>query len=144
MLELTFIILSLFCDGGPKSKNIIEDSVDIIEINHFMNSSGESQLDQVIFWDYSPSLGKYVVVAWRSIKPGFPYPYQTKSGYELLWKDTRDNTIRRVVSKSRTETWTDYDPETANQELLERNLRRELTEKPSKKKFTQSPPFIFP
>lgn len=138
MLKFIFLFL-LFLDSGSKNKSIIEDSVDLIEINHFINSDGEVHLDQVIFWDYSPSVGRYIVVAWRGIKPGFPYPYKTKSGYELVWNDTRDNTTRRVLSKSKIETWTDYDPETANQEFLDRNLRRDLTQKPNKKKAIQIP-----
>lgn len=135
MVVMKAIILSLMLimDGEKSSKNTVSDSVDIIEINHFLNDSGQTQLDQFIFWDYSPSLGEYVVVAWRSIKTE-DRPYKSGSNYVLTFKDTRDGSIlRKVYAKHIRETWTDYDPETVNQEYLDRNNRRELTTRPKPK-----------
>lgn len=136
------LLLMLITDGSNLVKEtfLTKDIVDVIEINHFINSFGEEQLNQVIFLDYSPTHEAYIVRAWRSIKQERVQsisPYKIKGGlYVLCWQDSRDEKFRKVFAKSVTETWTNYDPETVNQELLDRNLRKELTllPKPNKKK----------
>jgi hypothetical protein len=101
------------------------DSVDMIEVNHYLNCSGEVQLDQIIFWDFSPGLGCYVVRDWRTCKHYSQVPYRTPDGrFQACWRDSRDQNAMRIVSAGHVmETWTDFDPETANQEKVERNLR---------------------
>lgn len=135
--KLIILLLALMTDGSNK-QIYTEDIVDRIEVNHFYNDAGQVQLEQIIFWDWSPSQSEYVVRAWRSIKEDrvkSMMPYRTKFGYEIIWHDNRDgNVLRRIRSKSLIETHTMYDPETINQELLDRNSRRELTQKPQVEK----------
>lgn len=131
----TLILLSLAAIGSQPHGLSAEDSVDLIEINHFVNESGQVQLDQIIFYDWSPSQSRYIVRAWRSLKTPAQFPMKlAKGGYQAVWHDARDgNVLRKVKAKSVIETWTTYDPETVNQELLDRNLRRELAQlKPTK------------
>lgn len=125
-------------DGGNRDKSVAQDSVDVIEINHFINESGQVQLDQIIFYDWSPSQSRYIVRAWRSLKTPSQLPMkQPNGGYVAVWHDSRDgNVMRKVHAKSVIETWTTYDPETVNQEYLDRNLRCELTQKQPTKKPT--------
>lgn len=139
MLKALFLIFLSVCDGGANKRIPLEDVVDRIEINHFMNDEGIEQLNQVIFWNYSPSLESYVVCSWRSVKPDMNMPYKTKAGgYVMHWHDTRDGVYRKVYAKTLIETYTNYDPETTNQELVDRLVRKELTPKektlPKKKK----------
>lgn len=130
MLKTFFLLFLSVCDGGAnKQQAYLEDVVDRIEINHFINDEGVEQLNQVIFWDYSPSLNMYVVRSWRSVKPDMNLPYKTKSGYVMHWHDTRDSVSRKVYTKQVITTFTNYDPETVNQEFLDRNERRELKQK---------------
>jgi hypothetical protein len=131
----TLILLSLGALGSQPHGAAAEDAVDVIEINHFVNDSGQVQLDQVIFYDWSPSQSSYIVRAWRSLKTPSQLPMKLANGeYQAIWHDSRDgNVLRKVRAKSVIETWTTYDPETVNQEYLDRNLRRELTQrKPAK------------
>ncbi len=140
----TLLLLSLSALGGHSHALAAEDSVDVIEINHFVNDSGQVQLDQVIFYDWSPSQSRYIVRAWRSLKTPTQLPMKLPGGgYQAIWHDSRDgNVMRKVHAKSVIETWTTYDPETVNQEYLDRNLRRELAQrKPAKTPAARSGPY---
>lgn len=130
----TLMLLSLAALGSQPHGVVAEDSVDVIEINHFVNERGQVQLDQIIFYDWSPSQSRYVVRAWRSLKSPSQLPMKLPTGgYQAIWHDPRDgNVLRKVRAKSVIETWTTYDPETVNQEYLDRNLRRELTQSSSR------------
>jgi hypothetical protein len=139
----TLILLTLGALGSQPQGMAAEDTVDVIEINHFVNDSGQVQLDQVIFYDWSPSQSRYIVRAWRSLKTPSQLPMKLPNGtYQAIWHDSRDgNVMRKVTAKSVVETWTTYDPETVNQEFLDRNLRRELTQrKPAKNTTARSRP----
>ena len=135
----TLILLSLSALGSQPHGLAAEDSVDVIEINHFVNECGQVQLDQVIFYDWSPSQARYIVRAWRSLKTPSQLPMKLPGGgYQATWHDARDgNVLRKVHAKSVIETWTTYDPETVNQEYMDRNQRRELAQlKPTQKPST--------
>jgi hypothetical protein len=108
----------------------LRDHVSRIEINHVVNAEGEVTLDQVIFWDFSPSQSCYVVRAWRTHKHFAQSPWRAgPSLYRTCWHDSRDgNAMREVTAGSFIETWTDHDPESNNQAVLDRNLRRELSQ----------------
>lgn len=127
--------LNIFCamwlsiDDTRTPKGYIEDTVDVIEHNYFYNEQGEVQLDQYLFLRYSPSLSKYIVIAWRTNKEFSP-PYKNGKGYVMTFYDSRDKTHRKVHAKHIRETHTDYDPEIANQELLESVKRPDLSPKP--------------
>jgi hypothetical protein len=142
----TLILLSLAAIGSQPHGLSAEDSVDVIEINHFVNESGQVQLDQIIFYDWSPSQSRYIVRAWRSLKTPSQLPMKLAGGgYQATWHDSRDgNVLRKVKAKSVIETWTTYDPETVNQEYLDRNLRRELAQrKPARAVATRTPALPF-
>lgn len=140
--HLAWIALSLLAplpshpsDAGRKvgGAGYVVDYVDRIEINHVIDAEGKSSLDQIIFWDYSPSLAAFVVIDWRSIKSVEQLPYKRGLLYVAQWHDTRDNCGRKVIAGEVVETWTPYDAEVSNQEICDRNNRRGLT-RPEKRK----------
>lgn len=116
-------------DAGRKARGggVVCDVVDRIEVNHFLNAFGETTLDQVIFWGYSTGLECYVVRDWRSLKSKSQLPVKCGTGYRAVWWDTRDQCMRSVWAGSFVETFTDFDPETTNQEICDRNFRVPLT-----------------
>lgn len=127
---LALIACGVTADSGGNARAATRDHVDRIEINHFVNSAGETVLDQIIFWDFSPGQPHCVVRAWRSLKDAQSQsPYRVhRNLYRACWHDPRDSNAMRVVTASSVvETWTDFDPETTNQEACDRNCRRELT-----------------
>lgn len=120
------LILLAFLDGGPSflrenKATPREEVIDRLELNHVYDGAGDIKLDQYIFWDYSPSMSLYVVRDWKTVKEEKPY----KSGkfYVLFFKD-RDGIVRKIFAKSFVETWTDYDPESVNQETVPRDNRK--------------------
>lgn len=127
---ITLLALVAADSGSPRP---LRDHVDRIELNHVLNTTtGEVQLDQVIFWDYSPTHG-YVVRAWRTHRCFSQTPYRvTPRLVRARWHDSRDgDASREVTAGSFIETWTDFDPETANQAVIDRNSRRELISAPA-------------
>jgi hypothetical protein len=118
MLKTLLLFLSVSDVGA---KYIVEDKVDVIEINHFLNDQGQVQLDQIIFFDWSPTQSRYIVRAWRSYKDKSQLPMKLPDGgYVAIWRDNRDGVLRKVYAKSCRETWTNYDPETVNKEYMDR------------------------
>jgi hypothetical protein len=133
MEAMLLCLLAIVADGGRRGA--IEDRVDVIEINHFVNDCGAVQLDQIIFYDWSTSQDRYLVRAWRTLKDPAQLPMKLPNGtYQASWHDSRDgNVLRKVTARSVIETTTTYDPETVNQEYLDRNARRELRTPPKRK-----------
>jgi hypothetical protein len=114
----------------------LRDHVSRIEVNHVVSATtGDVHLDQVIYWDRTRDNSQFVVRAWRSLKSFSQVPYRvSKRGqvggqFESHFHDHRDGVRRHVTADSFIETWTDFDPEVSNQEILDRNLRRDLTQK---------------
>jgi len=127
VLFLVAALALIAADSG--SGRPLRDHCDRIEINHVVNTTtGEVQLDQIIYWDYSPTHG-YIVRAWRTHKCFSQSPYRvTPNLYRSSFHDSRDqNASREVTAGSFIETYTDHDPESNNQEIVGRNERRELS-----------------
>lgn len=126
--RILLLALTLFADSGVGLR-CATDSVDVIELNHFVSPcSGEICLDQVIFWQFSPGLGRYVVRDWRTLKTHHQLPYRAGNQFVCRWHDSREagNALRVVSARGVVETFTTYDPEQVNQELVDRNQRRGL------------------
>lgn len=124
LLGKLLLLLPCFADSGSGLR-CAQDSVGMIEVNHFVDSDGMVVLDQVIFWDHSPGLGKMVVRDWRSLKHSSQLPYRTPGGhFQSCWHDaTNQNAIRVVSARSVVETVTTYDPEISAQQWVDRNDR---------------------
>jgi hypothetical protein len=105
------------------------DRVDLIEINHFYDEQGRLVLDQLIFYDWSPSDGRYHVRAWRRVSSPAQIPLRDwRSGdYVAIWHDSKErDVLREVRARSVRETWTQYDPELVEREFLAQEKRRDL------------------
>jgi len=127
VLSLVAALALLTADSG--SGRPLRDHCDRIELNHVLDSCGNESLCQVIFWGFSPAHDTYIVRAWRSHKSFAQSPWKAGPNlYRVCWHDSRDgNAMRDVTAGSFIETWTDYDAESTNQEIVGRNERRELT-----------------
>ena len=107
-------------------EDVTSDEVDLIEVNHFYDEHGRLVFDQVIFYDWSTSDGRYQVCAWRLLKTPAQVPYRHWSGegFVTTWHD--GDVLRRVSGKSFRETWTQFDPELVERDFLPKDRRREL------------------
>ena len=111
--------------GAVPHDTMIRDAVDVIEVNHFYDDCGRHVFDQQIFWDWSGT--RYQVVAWRLIKSPEMLPHRDwkRGGYVAMWRD--NETLREVRAPAIRETWTQYDPELAERQVLPQEQRRHLT-----------------
>ncbi len=105
----------------------VEDLVDLIEVNHFYDEHGKHVFDQLIFYDWSPQESRFEVRAWRMMKKVRQEPLRdwNTSDYKLIFHE--HGILRKVRGASFHETWTQFDPEIADRQLLPMHLRRELT-----------------
>jgi hypothetical protein len=117
----TFLALGI----APKD-DVVRESVDLIELNHFYDEHGRLVFDQVIFYDWSAGEARYNVRAWRLVKNPAQLPQRDwrLGGYSAMWQDGEQ--IRYIHSASIRETWTQYDPELVEREYLPKERRKEL------------------
>ena len=132
-------LLAILAASILPHEDTARESVDLIEVNHFYDEHGRLVFDQVIFYDWSSSDSRYNVRAWRLIKNPSQLPQRDwqAGGHAATWQDGEQ--IRTVRSQSIRETWTQYDPELAEREILPKEKRKELrtvsvnkTRKPSR------------
>ena len=134
---MTLLALALLAVLPPELPHV-EDTVDLLEVNHIFDHKGEPYFDQIIFWDWTGD--RYAVVAWRQAKTSDQWPHWNfgSKRYVTVWSD--DGTIRKVTAAAYRETFTqsgwDGDPEVRDQELLPKHERRGLRDLP--KRFRQA------
>lgn len=106
---------------------VVEDYCDVVEINHFYDDNGRLVFDQLIYWDWCDEAERYQVRAWRLLKCDSQRPIRNwrRGGYSALWFD--GERLRLVRHLSFRETWTQYDPELLERQLLSTEERRELS-----------------
>jgi len=106
--------------------------VDLVEVNHLYNDMGEHVLDQVIFWDWCFNSRRHQVRDWRLLRgaasPSGRACYGPQRLWPFGWQVTLldDGGMRHVYATAIRETWTQYDPEMAERNVLEEQKRRKL------------------
>ena len=105
-------------DVGGAAAVVVQQRVDLIELNHFIDQEGREVFRQVLFYDWSPRHRQYIVRAWRLVKLESLIPRRRWSppGYECLWHD--DGLLRQVNAAAFRETWTQHDPERVNRKWV--------------------------
>ncbi len=127
-MSLGAICLALAACGSTPTGLITEDRVDLVEVNHLYDEQGRRLFDQVIFYDWSADQRRFNVRAWRLVKSPSQLPLKHVSGgFVSIWHD--DRTLRRVVAKSKRESWTQYDPELIDRQFLPKDKRPNLTKR---------------
>lgn len=117
--------LLLIIAGTVPRDDVLRESTDLVELNHFYDDCGKLVFDQTIFYDWHPAESRYHVRAWRLTKQAGLVPLQVgPKGWVCRWQDGEQ--LRWVWSHSFRETWTQYDPELAEREILPKERRREL------------------
>lgn len=108
------------------SDDVVVDSVDMIEVNHFHDDEGGHVFDQLIFRDWDAQANRFQVRAWRLLKFTGQWPTHNwlTGRYEIIWHD--GEITRRVEAKAMRETWTQHDPEMRERDYLPKEKRRRL------------------
>jgi hypothetical protein len=120
-------LLLLFCFAlQPNEEVALEETVDLIEVNHFYDDEARLVFDQAIFYDWSCYSNRYQVKAWRLLKDRSQIPtYNYQTGlYECIWMDGK--LLRRIKCKIVRESWTQEDPEIQERLLLPKEYRKGL------------------
>ncbi len=108
---------------SPASHVTDQQTVDMIELNHFVDEDGREVFRQVIFYDWSKPHRRFHVRAWRLIKHESQIPQRRWNPlmYQCTWPD--EGVLRQVRAPNLRETWTQKDPERINRRLLPEDQR---------------------
>jgi hypothetical protein len=119
-------MLATFSPAGAELVQPTRASVDLIELNHFLDENGRQVFRQVIFYDWSAERKQFQVRAWRLVKQPSQLPKRSwePEGYLVRWSDKAE--IREVFAKTMRETWSQQDPERTNRKLLPEDQRQPL------------------
>jgi hypothetical protein len=122
-----FALLLIAASILPTPPDVLRDTCDLVELNHFYDEHGRLVFDQIIFWDWSDRDARYQVRSWRLVKTPDILPERdfARGGYACIWVD--GEVTRSVRSAGYRETWTQVDPELAEREILPKEKRRELS-----------------
>lgn len=101
----------------------VAERVDLIEVNHFYDENGKANFSQVIFYDWRPSESHYHVRAWRLVKNDSQRPRMDWGGREWVSRWHDGERFREVRSSAFRETWTQYDPELFERDILPKEKR---------------------
>lgn len=103
------------------------ENVDLIELNHHYDSRGQLVYDQVVFWERTPTTGRFQVRAWCMVEDREVCnrrPIRNDSGlYECILVDGSERLTRRIVSRLYRESWTHNDPERDDKTRHDESLR---------------------
>jgi hypothetical protein len=126
--------------------------------HHYNGEDGKLVFDQVIWYDWNARESRYDVVDWRLLKGvrgeireadrlahwkdpknvpppdpvwlgGHAAPFPDSRLHVSLWHDEKSRgVLRKVIARLYRETWTIYDPELIEREILPQESRRKLSE----------------
>lgn len=111
---------------SPRAQDEVKQRVDLIELNHYYDSQGKHQFDQVIFYEWSPDYRRFHVIAWSLVEGDLKRMPRQMPGSDLTcvtWFDRDAKVHREVQSKLYRETWTQSDPERTNKQWFEEKDR---------------------
>ena len=103
---------------------VIENQVAVYELNHFYGEDGKHVFSQHIFWDHDGG-----VIGWRISKRDAPVSCRQS----LVFHDGVDEDsgmMRRIRFDSYIQSWTQFDREMINREVVPRASRKELSNRP--------------
>lgn len=109
------------------------EHVDAIELNHFFDQRGHLVYDQVVFFERTPTTGRFQVRAWCLVDDREALnrrPEKNDNGlYECFMVDSNERLTRRIVSRVFRESWTQIDPEREDKKRHAESLRIELVKR---------------
>lgn len=116
------LFLTLVVGLLPQS-TVLDDTADIVELNHYYDHRGDLVFNQLIFWQWCADQSVHRVFAWRIVKSPQQFPLRDwqRDGYTTIWQDQRE--LRRVRSTATRRTWTQYDPEVLDRQHVPRVSR---------------------
>lgn len=123
---MTAFVLMCLVGASDNYSLVSRERCDVIEHNRFYDERGRLVFAQAIFYDWSPEHSRYIVRAWRLVKDANQVPERNwrTGGYTMTWMD--GETLRKIEADSVRDSWTQFDPELAEREILPKEMRTEL------------------
>ncbi len=114
----------------PKQLAAVE-YVDLIELNNFYDQNGKHVYSQVIFYERTPTTGKFQVRAWCMVDESLllnrrPIKNEATGIYSVDWFDSDGKVSRKTTSRLYRESWSQIDPEVLNKKHHPAELRIKL------------------
>ncbi len=136
LFTLAFVVCACGVGDGMGDR-VIEESVDLIELNHFYDPCGRHVYDQVIFYHLAPETGHYRVRAWCLVEDRETLSRRpTRDAHTGLvrveWFESDQKLLRRLHSPMYRESWTQVDPERLDKRKLDERLRLSLVQSPQR------------
>jgi hypothetical protein len=144
MDTMIYLLLLFGCTGGYEPMQV--DTVDIVEINHNFEPKNDGLVfDQIIWWEDCDR--GFQVVDWRILRDvraerkipraanetgptdflwKHACPTRENGKWISIWRDEKTHKLRKVIADTLIETWTYYDPELEDRQLLPDPNRRKL------------------
>lgn len=122
---LLYLVL-LFVGNNLDRNFILKDQVDVIELNHYHDSTGKHVFDQFIFRNWSRQNKRHDILYFHVNKNNDVIRRIGDKKYVVNFLDSQER-FRVVYSNSYVETWTGYDPELKERNLLPYEDRKGLT-----------------
>ena len=115
--------------GSSPSGRTQRETVDLIELNHFMDPGGREVFRQVIFYDWNAEQNRFHVRSWRLVKDPSTLPQQQwrPAGFFVSWIE--DDRLRVVWAPKMRHTYSSRDPERVNRQYLAEEDRQPLFQK---------------
>lgn len=122
----TSLAVCLAAAGLHNTAELACDKVDLVEVNHFYDEKGQLVYEQLIFYDWSPTMNHFNVRAYRLLKSPVQFPRRSRGnlGFVAVWQD--GDVLRKIHAKTIRESWTQYDPEMLERDFLPKDQRRNL------------------
>lgn len=125
-------VILLFC-LLPRD-DVTRDSVDLVEVNHFYDEQGRLIFDQILFYEWSSKNARFQILdKFRLVKFKDNYPCWDHDANRWVSHFIEMDRHRKVYARFQKETWTQYDPELLEREILPSEKRRPLTNIPPPK-----------
>ncbi len=128
-LSMASLLLAGIAPGSDaNSPASFHQTVDLIELNHFVDDEGREVFRQLVFYDWSDTDRRFNVRAWRLVKHEnqLPTRHWNPDRHECKWHD--DGLLRRVSAPQMRETWSQQDPERINRKHFPEKERVPLFE----------------
>lgn len=124
------LILLLLLSIVPASLGEVRDHVDLVEHNSFYDANARHVYDQVIFYEWSPSLDRYHVRSWV-LSEGDKDPQRDyRNGLWVTEYKDRDWRLDRTITATHyRRSHSQLDPERANKRLLPEDERHGLVKR---------------
>ncbi|TWU55757.1 hypothetical protein [Rubripirellula reticaptiva] len=128
MSMASLLLIGITPGSDADSSASVQQTVDLIELNHFVDDEGREVFRQLVFYDWSKTHRRFHVRAWRLVKHDnqLPTRHWSPDRHQCRWYD--GGLLRQVSAPHMRETWTQQDPERVNRKLLPEDERVPLFE----------------